>query len=163
MPQISEALQKTFTSKVGGLGGLGASEATSVITLEKLVFAPGEAIRVNIDHDNSSCKKAVKSFKIKLQRVINCMSGKKTQGKPLLTVQEYIDAKKYPGCAEKVRETRTIEFRIPSAEAKIGAMEQLHPELRNGLVHLRERRRDLHWHRYGCRPVSGYPELRYHS
>ena len=77
MPAVDPELQRTFKSKVGGIGGLGASEATSVISLEKLVFAPGEKIRVNIDHDNSSCKKAVKSFKIKLQRVINCMSGKK--------------------------------------------------------------------------------------
>ena len=86
MPAADPELQRTFKSKVGGIGGLGASEATSVISLEKLIFAPGEKIRVNIDHDNSSCKKAVKSFKIKLQRVINCMSGKKMQGKPLLTV-----------------------------------------------------------------------------
>ena len=78
MPAESSELLKTFKSKVGGIGGLGASEATSVIRLDKLVFAPGEKIRVNIDHDNSTCKKPVKSFKIKLQRVITCMSGKKT-------------------------------------------------------------------------------------
>ena len=53
MPSADPELQRTFKSKVGGIGGLGASEATSVISLEKLIFAPGEKIRVNIDHDNS--------------------------------------------------------------------------------------------------------------
>ena len=97
-------LTKTLVSKIGGLAGLGASEAKSVITLDKLRFVPGEKIKVHIDMDNSTCKKAVKSYKIKLQRKISCMSGKKGNAKPLLTNEEYLVALKYDGCAEKVRD-----------------------------------------------------------
>ena len=116
---------------MGGIAGLGTSESQSTITLEKNTFAPGEKIRVNIDHDNTNCKKAVKSFKIKLRRVISCLSGKRQGSKPLLTLEEYLEAHKYDGCAEKVRETRTIEFMVPDHEKKFGNMDQLHPELRN--------------------------------
>lgn len=79
-----------MTSQVGGIAGFGGSESKSVISLAKKTFAPGEKIMVTVDHDNSSCKKAVKSFKIKLMRKINCLSGKKGVGKPLLTNEEYL-------------------------------------------------------------------------
>lgn len=51
--------------KIGGIAGLGSSEAKSLISLDKLRFTPGEKIKVHIDMDNSACKKPVKSFKIK--------------------------------------------------------------------------------------------------
>ena len=60
--------------------------------------------------DNTKCKKAVKSYKLKLKRVVQCLSGKKGVGRPLLTDEDYILALKFDGCAEQVRDTRTIEF-----------------------------------------------------
>ena len=124
-------LSKTLTSKVGGIGGFGGSESKSVISLSKSTFAPGEKIQVSVDHDNSTCKKAVKSFKIKLMRRIYCLSGKKGVGKPLLTTEEFLVALKYDGCAEKVREQRTIDFSVPVADIKFGTVDNLHPELRH--------------------------------
>ena len=56
---------------------MGASEAKAVIKLEKLRFEPGEKIKVLITMDNSSCRKPVKSFKIKLRRRIQCFAGGK--------------------------------------------------------------------------------------
>ena len=93
---------------VGGMAGLGASEASAVISLDKNRFAPGEQIRVDIDMDNSTCKKAVKSYKCKLQRKISCLAGKLGVSKPLLTTEEYLYMKKFEGCAEKTRDLRTI-------------------------------------------------------
>ena len=69
-------LQKSLTMKIGGFAGLGSSDAKSVISLEKTRFQPGEKIKVLIDMDNTNCKKAVKSYKIKLQRKVQCNSGK---------------------------------------------------------------------------------------
>ena len=46
-------LSKNFTSKVGGIGGLGASEASTEVSIEKHIYAPGEKIRVTFDHDNT--------------------------------------------------------------------------------------------------------------
>ena len=90
--------------KIGGVAGLGSSEATAVISLEKHRFAPGEKVKVHIDMDNSTCKKAVKSYKVKLMRKISCLAGKLGVTKPLLAEENYLDAKKYDGCAEKVRD-----------------------------------------------------------
>ena len=124
-------MEKTVKSKVGGVAGLGASESNTTVTLEKHTYAPGEKVVVRIDHDNTTCKKAVKSFKIKLMRRISCLAGKKVIGKPLLTVEEYLEAIKYDGCAEKVREQRAIEFELPSYDKKTGSTDQLHPDIRH--------------------------------
>lgn len=101
---IDPTLSKTLTMTIGGIVGLGSSEAKSVISLEKHRFAPGEKIKVMIDCDNTQCKKAVKSYKIKFQRKISCLSGKKGVGAALLSQEDYIVALKYDGCAEKVRD-----------------------------------------------------------
>ena len=90
--------------KIGGVAGLGSSDATAVISLEKHTFAPGEKVKVHVDMDNSSCKKAVKSYKVKLMRRITCHAGKLGLWKPLLADEDYLDAKKYDGCAEKARD-----------------------------------------------------------
>ena len=39
---INSNLTQTLINKIGGIAGLGASEAKSVITLDKDTFAPGE-------------------------------------------------------------------------------------------------------------------------
>jgi len=106
----SPDLTKSFTSKVGGIAGLGSSEARSVISLNTERYAPGDKIKINVDVDNTKCKKAVKNYKIKLKRNITCLSGQKGVGKPLLREEEWIVALKFDGCAEKTRDTKTIEF-----------------------------------------------------
>ena len=103
-------LSRTLTNKIGGIAGLGSSEAKSVISLEKTRFFPGEKIKVKFDMDNSRCKKPVKSFKIKLSRKISCLSGKKGVGRPLLHVEEYLVANKYEGCPAQTHLERTIDF-----------------------------------------------------
>ena len=80
-----ESLTQVLKVKIGGVAGLGASEATAVISLEKHRFAPGENIKVHIDMDNVTCKKAVKSYKCKLQRTISCLAGKIGVVKPIMT------------------------------------------------------------------------------
>jgi len=60
--------------------------------------------------DNSACKKAVKSYKCKLQRVVTCMAGKLGNSKPLITNDEFIHLMKYNGCAERTSDFKTIEF-----------------------------------------------------
>lgn len=84
--------------------------------------------------DNSTCKKAVKSFKIKMQRKISCMSGKKGKGRePIVGLQEteFLVANKYEGCAAKTKLEKTIEFQVPLTDKKFGSVENLHPELRH--------------------------------
>lgn len=124
-------LTQKLINKIGGIAGLGASEATSTITLDKETFAPGEKIQVHIDMDNTKCKKPVKSFKVKMKRVVECLSGKKGVGKPLLREEDYIIALKFDGCAELIRDTRTIEFQVPQNDKKFGNVDNLHPELRH--------------------------------
>lgn len=124
------SLHKQLEVRVGGVAGIGSSQAKSVISLEKLRFMPGERIRVKIEHDNSECKKPVKSFKLKLLRKVMCFSGKKTLAKPVFFLEEYLMQKKFDGCAERVRENRTIEFELPVAEKTVGNTNSLHPNLR---------------------------------
>lgn len=106
----TSGLTKTITNKIGGIAGLGSSENTTVISLEKTKFAPGEKVKVCFDCDNSQCKKPVKSFKAKLMRKISCYSGKKGSKQPLFTSEEYLVSMKYDGIPEKVKEKRIVEF-----------------------------------------------------
>ena len=80
--------------------------------------------------DNSTCRKPVKSFKIKVKRTIQCLSGKKGVGRPLYENTEYLLVDKHPGCAEKTKCEKTLVFKIPVADKKYGAVDNLHPELR---------------------------------
>ena len=111
-PAGSIQLQKQLTVKVGGIAGLRASEAKAAIKLDKLRFSPGEKIRVHISMDNSNCRKAVKSYKLKLRRRIQCFAGGKgpqaTQA--IFDNEDLLLAIKYQGLAEKKKEERTIEF-----------------------------------------------------
>lgn len=66
--QSLEQVTETLISTVGGFAGLGKSESSSTITMEKDQILPGEYLKVRIDCDNSKCKNAVKGFKIKLLR-----------------------------------------------------------------------------------------------
>mmetsp|Transcript_20783 Transcript_20783/g.25421 ORF Transcript_20783/g.25421 Transcript_20783/m.25421 type:complete len:175 (+) Transcript_20783:669-1193(+) len=95
--QRKQELTNELTMKVGGALGMGASTAKVTIWLEKARFTPGEKIQVHIEMDNSSCKKAVKSFKTKLLRKITFFPGKAnvTNQKPLMDSQEYVVSLKH--------------------------------------------------------------------
>lgn len=102
--------------------------------MDKLKFSANENIQIKIDMDNSKCKKPVKSFKVKLLRKITCLSGKSkaiaAKGDVRFQIEEYVLEKKHDGCAEKVRENRTIDFLLPAMEKK-AQVDQLHPDLRH--------------------------------
>jgi len=48
-------------------------------------------------------------------------------------MEDYTHSLKYDGCAEKVRENRTIEFQLPAADKSGGYVENIHPDLRHML------------------------------
>ena len=96
--------------KIGGVAGLGSSEATALISLDKLTFAPGETVQVHVEMDNTQCRKPVKSYKVKLHRKIQCFAGKANVSSPLFVSEEYVETKKYPGCDKKIKDVNTIEF-----------------------------------------------------
>lgn len=87
---------------------------------------------MHFDCDNTKCKKPVKSFKIKLQRTITCLGGKKGVGAPLLQDKDYIVSHKHEGnVKELTSELRTIEFQLPVTDKKPGSVDNLHPDLRH--------------------------------
>lgn len=70
-PNIREPqrnITETLTSEIGGFIGIGKTTSISTIILSKDQFFAGEQLNVTIDCDNSRCSKAIKSFKIKVQR-----------------------------------------------------------------------------------------------
>ena len=69
-------LKQSLVMKVGGVAGIGASDAKADISIEHPIHHVGDGIKVHIELDNSACKKPVKSYKFKLRRVIKCFSRK---------------------------------------------------------------------------------------
>ena len=59
-----------MTSKIGGFLGIGKTESKTTFSLEKDVYQVGDTIRVTVNCDNSSCKKDISGFKLKLIRNI---------------------------------------------------------------------------------------------
>ena len=77
--------------------------------------------------DNSACKKAVKSFKIKLSRKLTCSVA----GVPPIEREEYLKEQKFTGCEEKTKTNRTLDFELPSHDKEFGTGENLHPDMRH--------------------------------
>lgn len=44
--------------------------------------------------------------------------------------EEYLRMQKFEGCAEKIKEKRTLEYELPLIEKDVGSVDHLHPELR---------------------------------
>ena len=124
-------LSKSVTVQVGGVAGLGSTPSTARITIEKLRFAPGETIKVNFNVDNTKCKKAIKSFKIKLLRRVQCWNaqGRKPGNKPALVHEEYLVSNKYEGGAEKTQIDKVIDFKMPEREKNVGTLNGLNPDM----------------------------------
>jgi hypothetical protein len=106
-------LTHNLTMEVGGALGIGKSTSTATIWIEKARFAPGEKIRVHIDCNNSTCKKAVKSFKTKLLRKITFYTGKANDTAPLMDAQEYVVTQKYAGINANEQKEKTVEMQLP--------------------------------------------------
>ena len=54
---------------------MGSSVFKADINLQKVSYAAGETMEVNINLDNSKCKKAVKVMKVKLMRKVECLGS----------------------------------------------------------------------------------------
>lgn len=97
--------------------GLGSSEATAVIELEKKTYQAGEEMVVKVDMNNSKCKKPVQNIQVKLMRNVSGLA----QGRKVWDMEEEVDQTQFPGCAEKVTEMKVLRFPIRSFEKNLGA------------------------------------------
>ena len=123
-------LSKSMHVKVAGVAGLGSSDVSAHVSIEKDVFQPGELINITVDVDNSKCRKRVKSYKFKLNRRYECYQGNGVKA-PILTKEEYLSEHKTDGgCAAKEREKVSFVFQIPQQDTKFGKVDNLHPDLR---------------------------------
>ena len=64
--KMDEELSANMVSEVSGMMGLGKTRCETTIYFEKNKYAPGDNIKFTLECDNSHCKYAVKSFKIKI-------------------------------------------------------------------------------------------------
>ena len=93
---------------------MGAGTCSYVCKFEKDVLYPKEAIKLNIDIDNSKCGKAIEKYKIKLLRrtqVFNIKTSKPIYTNDQIIVSEKITSK----CVGKQSESQEFNFRIPQS------------------------------------------------
>ena len=113
-------LVKTIQHKVGGFLGMSKSESNSIFQLEKDVYQVGEAIRVSINCDNSSCRKAIRNFKVKIERTMEATSlmqdGSKDQENKANHVKYVAVFKDNEGCPAKTTVTKDILLRVPETD-----------------------------------------------
>ena len=122
-----EVLHQDISMKVGGIAGIGTTEAKAQVKIAKRDHHVGEGIKVTIDMDNSTCAKPVKSYKFKLRRVIKCFGRKQAV---ILENEEYLITIKEPGCDAKKKDTKVYSLEIPVVDQSFGKTDGLHPELR---------------------------------
>ena len=121
-------LTKSIQMRVGGIAGLGSTEASAKITLDRNKVHVGDKVNVRIEMNNKDCAKPVKSFKFKLKRVIKCFNRKRICQ---LEKEEYlIEIKEEDGCEAKVIHQKDYAFDVPTVDQKFGKLDTLHPELR---------------------------------
>jgi len=108
----------SLETEVGGLGIklFGSSVSKFDVVFNKNTFYPGEKIAVKITCDNSSCKTAVKSYKMKLFRQLRHREGVTGHFEDYT---ELVTAMKSPGCDAKKKDTREIELEIPMHEKEV--------------------------------------------
>lgn len=91
---------------------MGAGTCAYVCKFEKDVLYPKEAIKLNIDIDNTKCSKAIEKYKIKLLRrtqVFNIKTSKPIYTNDQIIVSEKIASK----CTGKQKEEQEFNFQIP--------------------------------------------------
>ena len=78
------------------MGLMGAGTCSYVKKIKKDVLYPKEAIKLNIDIDNSKCNKSIEKYKIKLLRrtqVFNIKTSKPIYTNDQIIVSEKISSK----------------------------------------------------------------------
>ena len=102
-------LKFSLDNKIGGFLGVGKSRSLTEIFLERNEFYIGEKINIKIKCDNSKCHKAIKDFKLKLNRVHlgRAINGQRTQG------VEYIHVLKAGGCPARAKIEKKLTIDIP--------------------------------------------------
>lgn len=129
-PVIFPVRELSFDLKsvVGGIFGMGTSEAISTITFEKNEYYLGEKANVRVVIDNSNCSKDIKSVKFKLHRHYLGRSG---DGWTTLG-SNYLISKREPGCPAGQKIDKTFEIEIPSKDptTTTSGMQagQMHPD-----------------------------------
>lgn len=131
-------IERDLSVKVGGIGGIGASEAKCKISLARFGFTSGEEAKICVDMDNSACSKPIKSYKFKLKRKVECFSNvakmvgsvASASSMPSATFEEYLLDVREAGCDAKQKEKKTCGFKLPPNDANIGKIDNLHPDLR---------------------------------
>lgn len=103
-------------SIVGGMCGMGTSEAVSTITFEKNEYYLGEKAIVKVAIDNSNCGKAVQGIKFKLHRHY---SSKDRDGWQSVG-SKYLCTVKAEGCQAGQKVERTVEIDIPTEDLDEG-------------------------------------------
>ena len=121
--KIGNELSKQLDIKAGGVAGIASTTSRAVIALEKTCFRPGESININIDIDNSACKKAVKSFKTKLIRKVKFFSGKDAGpgNNQIIESETYVHVIKHPGVPAGVHERTTVTLDVPLKDTDPGS------------------------------------------
>lgn len=95
-----------MTHSIGGLFGLGATKFTAEAVFEKNEFYSNEKMRVKLTIDNTECKKAIKSIKLRLYRSWMVRAPGQPRVFPCTTtfegteasMQSYIKTFKFDGC-----------------------------------------------------------------
>jgi hypothetical protein len=114
----------TMVKKVGGVMGMGASEYTCEIVFDRNFYTVGDTVRVLFKCDNSLCKIAVKSFKLKLKRKftvtywssLDLKKDLNSEFKDSRSASTYIVEIKIDGCKAGEKVERTVEFNIPEID-----------------------------------------------
>ena len=109
----SNVLKQSLQMTIGGIAGIGSTQASAEISVEKLEHHVGDGIRVHIEMNNSECAKPVKSYKFKLRRNIKCYNRKHNL---LLEKEEYLIEIKEEGCEAKKTHTKDYSLEIPTAD-----------------------------------------------
>ena len=72
---------------------------------------PGEELAVNIECDNSQCKSAIKSFKLKLYRTVTFVIDNQQK-----QIHEFVTQVKLPGCSKKSSVVKEYSMEVPALE-----------------------------------------------
>ena len=132
-PNIREPqrnISETLTSEIGGFIGIGKTTSTSTIMLSKDQFFAGEQLNVTIDCDNSRCSKAIKSFKIKVQRNLLALgyNGDFTNQKKY--IKEY---RSNEGCEANANRQITLNLQLPFDDDEENELLKARPYLKQSL------------------------------
>lgn len=102
--------KQVITTQTGGIFGFGVSRCETTVYFLKNEFYTGSKAQVRIVCDNSSCDKAVKSFKFKIFRQVALFDQTR---KRVLRFQGYVTVMKMNGIAAKSQCDKVFEIDLP--------------------------------------------------